>query len=347
MPGSTTRRRTGRPACCSASSEATRTVASSRARSPTAAPPWSRTWSSASAPTPATRPTTSRPTGRPSAGRAAGRSAWPGPACTPRSGRRCASRSVASTGREPRRRPTGTGTWTAPCAAASGPRERSWTNYEDPSAAPVFCLLFLVLPSLASAQAPRERWNTKLLARITAPGYPASAYPHPNGRVYVGTYTNPRGDALPSRVSEFNPDTDALLRSWAVPGQDLNAEHGIQAATSDAAGRMVLLDRTPSRVLILDQRTGDFSTYATFRNLAPCTGEPTGNCSPTTQDLAPMANYAAWGPGGELYVTDFQQGVVWRVPPGGGDAEVWLADRRLDGQMFGTTGIAWPRIAGR
>jgi sugar lactone lactonase YvrE len=53
-----------------------------------------------------------------------------------------------------------------------------------------------------------------------------------------------------------------------------------------------------------------------------------------------MANYAAWGPGGELYVTDFQQGVIWRVPPGGGDAQVWLADRRLDGQMFGTTGIA-------
>ena len=53
-----------------------------------------------------------------------------------------------------------------------------------------------------------------------------------------------------------------------------------------------------------------------------------------------MANYAAWGPGGELYVTDFQQGVVWRVPPGGGEARVWLADRRLDGQMFGTTGIA-------
>jgi hypothetical protein len=39
-------------------------------------------------------------------------------------------------------------------------------------------------------------------------------------------------------------------------------------------------------------------------------------------------------------VTDFQQGVIWRVPPGGGDARVWLADSRLDGGMFGTTGIA-------
>jgi sugar lactone lactonase YvrE len=28
------------------------------------------------------------------------------------------------------------------------------------------------------------------------------------------------------------------------------------------------------------------------------------------------------------------------VPPGGGQAKVWLADRRLDGDNFGTTGIA-------
>jgi hypothetical protein len=39
-------------------------------------------------------------------------------------------------------------------------------------------------------------------------------------------------------------------------------------------------------------------------------------------------------------VSDFLQGVVWRVPPGGGPAQIWLADRRLDGGEFGTTGLA-------
>ena len=196
-----------------------------------------------------------------------------------------------------------------------------------------------LLPAGAAAQT-RNRFDTQLIAKIPAPGYPASAYPHPNGRVYVGTYVNPMGDTLPSRLFEFNPDNRALTRSWIVPGQDLAAEHGVQAATSDASGRIVLLDHTPARALLLDPETGDFSTYATFADLKPCTGAPDGNCSPTTQDLEPMANYAAWGTGGELYVTDFQQGVIWRVPPGGGPARVWLADRRLDGQMFGTTGIA-------
>jgi len=104
----------------------------------------------------------------------------------------------------------------------------------------------------------------------------------------------------------------------------------------------VLLDRTPSRALKLDTRTGEFTEYATFANLPTCTpgtSEPQP-CSPAFADGEPMANFAAWGPDGSLYVTDYLQAVVWRVPPGGGAAQVWLADRKLDGADFGTTGIA-------
>jgi sugar lactone lactonase YvrE len=208
-----------------------------------------------------------------------------------------------------------------------------------PALALALATALALLPSSASA-ATRPRWDTRLLARIQAPGFPASAYPHRNGRVYVGTYVNPNGDSLPSRVLEFRPTDGTLLRSWTVPGQDLTKEHGIQAATSDAAGRLVLLDHTPPRALILNIRTGEFTPYATFADLKPCSGAPNGSCSPTAQDLAPSPNYAAWGPDGSLYVTDYQQAVVWRVPPGGGDPVVWLADRRLDGQQFGTTGLA-------
>jgi sugar lactone lactonase YvrE len=53
-----------------------------------------------------------------------------------------------------------------------------------------------------------------------------------------------------------------------------------------------------------------------------------------------MPDYAAWGPDGSLYVTDYQQAVIWRIPPGGGPARIWLADRRLDGGPFGTACIA-------
>jgi sugar lactone lactonase YvrE len=52
-----------------------------------------------------------------------------------------------------------------------------------------------------------------------------------------------------------------------------------------------------------------------------------------------MPDYAAWGPDGSLYVTDYQQAAIWRLPPGGGTAEVWLTDKRLDGGQFGTACI--------
>ena len=207
-------------------------------------------------------------------------------------------------------------------------------------AALLIALAASVVAAAPAAAQERPRWDTRLMARIEPPGFPASAYPHPNGRVYVGTFTNPNGDTVPSRIFEFT-EGGTLLRSWTVPGQDLEAEHGTQAATSDGDGRLVLLDRTPSRALKLDTRTGEFTQYSDFADLPPCPPtELRGDCSPTVNDLPPVPNYAAWGPDGSLYVTDFQQGVVWRVPPGGGTAGVWLTDRRLDGERFGTTGIA-------
>jgi sugar lactone lactonase YvrE len=193
-------------------------------------------------------------------------------------------------------------------------------------------------PSVAAQQ--RARWDTRLLALVPTPGYPALAYVHPNRRIYEGTFANPSGDSERSRVFEYLGD-GTLLRSWTVPDQNLSGEHGVQVTTSDSRGRLVLLDRSPSRALILDRDTGSFRRYATFADLAPCApGQTEPGCSPTQQDLPPVPNYGAWGPDGSLYVTDFQQGVVWRVPRGGGAARIWLADRQLDGGPFGTTGIA-------
>ncbi|HEX8053967.1 MAG TPA: hypothetical protein VF517_13335 [Thermoleophilaceae bacterium] len=184
-------------------------------------------------------------------------------------------------------------------------------------------LTFVALAGLAAeatAQT-RPRWDTRVLALVPRPGFPAHAYVHPNGRIYAGTYTNPSGDAAPSRVFEYDGGNGTLLRSWTVEGQNLAEEHGVQAATSDARGRIVLLDKSPPRILLLDQRTSAQIPYASF-----------GSSS--------IPNYAAWGPDGSLYVTDYELPILWRVPPGGGTPEKWLEDPRLDGGgEFGTTGI--------
>ena len=194
----------------------------------------------------------------------------------------------------------------------------------------------LVAPS-ATAAPERERWDTRVFSKVPRPGYPAFVHAHPNGRLYGGTYTNPQGDTERSRVFEWTRD-GTIIRSWTVPRQNLDEDRGVQVATSDAAGRLVLLEKSTSRVLRLNTRTGRFTSYSRLRDLPICStgAEP---CSPNATDGPAIPNFAAWGPGGHLYVTDYGQAVIWRVPPGGGRAKPWYTDPQLDGGEFGTTGM--------
>jgi streptogramin lyase len=185
--------------------------------------------------------------------------------------------------------------------------------------AAVAAAVIVTASATATASAARARFDTQVFALIPPPGFPAMAYVAPNHRVYEGTYDNPSGSSLPSRVLEYDGG-GALLRSWTIFGETLSGSHGVQVATSDGSGRLVLLDKSPARVLLLDPRTGSQSTYATF---------------PTT--VTP--NYAAWGPDGSLYVTDYTEPIIWRIPPGGGTPQQWLTDPQLNGGMFGTTAI--------
>ena len=185
----------------------------------------------------------------------------------------------------------------------------------------------------------RAQFDTRVLAQIPPPGFGALSLVAPDGTIYVGSFENPAGDSVPSRVFRFAPD-GALERSYTIVGQDLAAAHGVQVAAIDAAGILYLMDQNPSRVLTLDPRTGHQQVYATFRDVPNCSTAPAGaECSQTLVDNPPEPDYAAWGPDGSLYVTDYQQALIWRVPPGGGAAQVWFTDPRFDGVQFDAAGI--------
>lgn len=208
--------------------------------------------------------------------------------------------------------------------------------------AAVFAALALLLPLLVAsagqAAGTRPRWDTRVFSLVPPPGFPAYVYAHPNGRVYAATYTNPAGDQTPSRVFEWTR-RGTLLRSWRVPGQHLDSEHGVQVATSDARGRLVLLEKSTARVLLLDPRTGRFRRYATLPDLPACGPVDAPGCTPNAVDGPAIPNYAAWGPRGQLFVSDYGQAVIWKIPPGGGRPRPWFRSRRLDGGEFGTAGL--------
>lgn len=181
-------------------------------------------------------------------------------------------------------------------------------------------LLASLVPGTATS-ATRERWDTRVFASVPGPGFPAYAHVHPNGRVYAGTYTNPLGDTMRSRVFEWTA-SGTLLRSWTVPGQDLSQPHGVQVATTDARGRLVLLEKSTRRILTLDIRTGRFVRQAAL---------PEGS----------IPNYATWGPRGALFVSDYAQPVIWRIPAAGGTPRAWFRSPKLQGVEFGTTGLVY------
>jgi sugar lactone lactonase YvrE len=193
----------------------------------------------------------------------------------------------------------------------------------------------LAIPAAAAARAPGD---VQVLALIPTPAYPA--LPHIlGGHIFEGTYDNPQGSSLRSRVFEYTGGGE-LLNSWTVLGQDVSKPHGVQVAANDARGRLLLFDKTSGRIIRLDPQTGAQTLYATVPDLPTCSAAPAGAaCSPESQDMGPFPDYGAWGPDGSLYVTDYDQGVIFRIPPGGGAAQVWLSDPRLDGGMFGTACI--------
>ncbi|HKG36182.1 MAG TPA: hypothetical protein VKA89_07090 [Solirubrobacterales bacterium] len=193
----------------------------------------------------------------------------------------------------------------------------------------------------------RERLDIKVFARVPEPGQPEPIAIGPDRRIYVGTNQLLHGDRdAPSKVLAYSR-RGRIVRTYVIKGQPLDSEHGIQGLAFDGRGRLYALDRSDDpRVLVINTKTGRQRTYARFRDVPPCPPLGTGrDCSATVSDRAAEPDYAAFGPGGALYVSDIEQALVWRVPRGGGRPSVWLTDSRFE-SPFGPNGLQF-RAGGR
>lgn len=181
-----------------------------------------------------------------------------------------------------------------------------------------------------------ELGETRVFAEVGEPGFPEGIAVL-GDRVYVGTHGFVRESDEPSRIFGYDRDSGALVDEIVIEGQDLDEDHGLlgMAARGDA---LYVADSHPPRVLRVHPGSGRQETVVEIPELPQCPltdrllgeegqAEP---CKPVTADHGALPDDVAFDQHGNLYVTDLFQATIFRVRPGGDEAEIWYQDPALD-----------------
>jgi sugar lactone lactonase YvrE len=204
--------------------------------------------------------------------------------------------------------------------------------------------LLLVLAAAAPAANAASFGEVSVFAQVPVPnGFPEGIAVQDN-HVYVagpatfGTAVN----GVPSRVFEFDLDSGALTRTLLTQGETvLGAEHANSCLAFDGAGQMYVLNTQIGTYRVSLDSEAQSSYTPAFRDDPVClplnlTKQP---CTPTLANLPPLPNDLAFDDMGNVYVTDSMQATIWRIPPGGGQPQVWFRDYRLASPYIGVNGL--------
>ena len=195
----------------------------------------------------------------------------------------------------------------------------------------------------------RPPWRAAAATSTTCASSPGSAIPasRSRSRSVRATATSTSAPTSSAGATPTLPRRSSSTRDaagWSASSRSRASRSkkttGSRASPSTAAAASSRSTAPPTRgSLIIDPSTGRQRTYSRFRDVPRCSlAGRTSDCSATVSDMAAEPDYAAFGPGGALYVTDIEQALIWRVPRGGGRPSVWLTDSRLE-SPFGPNGI--------
>lgn len=179
----------------------------------------------------------------------------------------------------------------------------------------------------------REYLDVRIFAEIPDPGHPEGIVVSDDGIVYVSTDQDVL--ELPNPASKvFAYDRDGqLINEYEIEGQAESS--GTLGMELDGDGILYIVDRHPERIIALDPSTGEQWDYATFEQIRDvCVPAPV--LTLVSECLYP--DDLTFGPDGSMYVTDVAQSLLWRVPPGGGEAEVWFEGDEIF-SLLGPNGI--------
>jgi sugar lactone lactonase YvrE len=134
-----------------------------------------------------------------------------------------------------------------------------------------------------------------------------------DGNVYVATFGFNQNGAVsgPGQLFVFNPEGH-LLRQVSVAG---SSPHLLGLAFHPHTGALLVIDFGAGQVLSVDPVTGASSVFMTV----------TGNSG---------LNALTFDSGGNVYVSDSFQGIIWKTGPSGGAGTAWVTD-----PLLSTTGV--------
>ncbi|MFY2789378.1 SMP-30/gluconolactonase/LRE family protein [Rhodococcus sp. MALMAid1271] len=212
-------------------------------------------------------------------------------------------------------------------------------------ASTVICLSGAVVtaPEVAAepppTNVPLEYGQTRDIAVVPLPGQPEGMAVDPgDGSIWSGS-NRPNSSA-----DVWHWDSEGrLLRTYTLENH-VPAEHGVNGITLDGDGRVYALDYSGARAVRIDPATGEQTVYATFADLPACAAAAGAPCEPSPVDRPAWPNWATFAPDGTMYVSDLNQATIWKVPAGGGAAEIWYQNQdfasvySVNGMQFDAAG---------
>src|SRR5437870_6206403 len=182
-------------------------------------------------------------------------------------------------------------------------------------------VLVTTVPGMAQTPK-RPIGDIQVFATLPYPGHPGGLAV--DGRnVYVDTSNadfdrpfDPSDEIWSYSLDTGNPTRGVLNPIEVVRAASVQTM-GLLGMALDAQGRIYAADMN-GRIVRVDPRTGAQDVYATI---------PTS----TDTSFTDMPGFPVFGRDGNLYVGDWSDPVIWRLSPGGGQAQPWFADPRLAG----------------